>query len=120
MQDPPKDLRKKILGRKGEDLTCRYLKKRRYKILKRNYKTPFGEADIIAMSPDGYTCFVEVKTRETDAFGLPAEAVTREKQRRYRMIANSWCNALRREVPVRFDVAAILDGEIEYFENAFI
>ncbi len=120
MQDPPKDLRKKILGRKGEDLTCRYLKKRRYKILKRNYKTPFGEADIIAMSPDGYTCFVEVKTRETDAFGLPAEAVTREKQVRYRKMAAFWCGLKREEVPVRFDVASISEGELEYFENAFI
>ena len=88
--------------------------------MEKNYTTPFGEADIVAKSKDGYTCFVEVKTRETDAFGLPAEAVTRAKQQRYRQIANFWCNTLRREVPVRFDVAAILDGEIEYFENAFI
>ena len=108
------------MGRQGEALACKYLKKHGYKILEKNYTTPFGEADIVAKSRDGYTCFVEVKTRETDAFGRPAEAVTREKQRRYRMIANFWCNMLRREVPVRFDVAAILDGEIEYFENAFI
>ena len=120
MQNSPQDLRKKILGRKGEDLTCKYLKKHGYKILKRNYKTPFGEADIVAMSPDGYTCLVEVKTRETDAFGLPAEAVTREKQRRYRMMAKYWCSVQREEVPIRYDVASVFEGEIEYFENAFI
>ena len=120
MQNSPKDLRKKVLGRKGEELTCKYLKKRGYKILKRNYRTPFGEADVVAMSPDGYTCFVEVKTRATDAYGLPAEAVNRDKQRRYRMMANYWCGAHQEEVPVRFDVAAILEGEIEYLENAFI
>ena len=120
MQNSPQDLRNKILGRKGEDIACKYLKKHRYKILKRNYKTPFGEADIVAMSPDGYTCFIEVKTRESDAFGLPAEAVTREKQRRYRMMAGFWCMALREEVPVRFDVASVYEGEIEYFENAFL
>ena len=119
MQNSPKDLRKKILGRQGEELTCRYLKKHRYRILERNFVTPFGEADIVAMSPDGYTCFIEVKTRETDAFGLPAEAVTREKQRRYRQMAGLWCARMRREVPIRFDVASVWEGELEYFENAF-
>ncbi len=119
MQDSQKDLRKKILGRQGEDLTCKYLKKHRYKILKRNYTTPFGEADIVAKSPDGYICFVEVKARETDAFGLPTEAVTREKQRRYRLMAQYWCLGLGKEVPVRFDVASVWKGELEYFENAY-
>ena len=85
MQNSPKDLRNKILGRKGEDAACRYLKKHGYKILKRNYVTPFGEADIVARKGDTY-CFVEVKTRESDAFGLPTEAVNREKQRRYRIL----------------------------------
>ncbi len=120
MQDPSKDLHKKVLGRQGEDLTVKYLKKHRYKILKRNFKTPFGEADIVAKSPDGYICFVEVKARETDAFGLPTEAVDREKQRRYRMIAKFWCAMVREEVPVRFDVSSVFEGKIEYFENAFI
>ncbi len=120
MQNSPQDLRKKILGRQGEELTCKYLKKHHYKILKRNYTTPFGEADIVALSPDGYTCFVEVKTRESDAFGLPAEAVTREKERRYRLMAGYWCASARREVPIRFDVASVWEGELEYFENAFI
>ena len=108
------------MGRTGEKLVCSYLKKHGYKILKTNYKTPFGEADIVALSKDGYTCFVEVKSRESDIFGVPAEAVTRAKQQRYRMIARSYCNMLREEVPIRFDVASVFKGEIEYFENAFI
>ena len=120
MQNSPQDLRKKLLGRKGEALTAKYLKRRGYKILERNYKTPFGEADIVARSPDGYTCFVEVKTRESDAFGLPTEAVTRQKQQRYRMMAKHWCARLGTEIPVRFDVASIYEGTLEYFENAFL
>ena len=120
MQNSPQDFRNKVLGRKGEALACKYLKGHGYKILFRNYKTPFGEADIVAVSSDGYTCFVEVKARASDAFGLPVEAVTREKQRRYRQIAKFYCATLREEVPVRFDVASILEGELEYFENAFI
>ena len=107
------------MGRKGESLTCKYLKKHGYKILKRNYKTPFGETDILARSPDGYICFIEVKARETDAFGLPAEAVDREKQRRYRRMADFYCMTVRQEVAIRFDVASLFEGELEYFENAF-
>lgn len=119
MQNSPQDLRKKILGRNAERDVCRYLKRHGYKVLVRNYTTPFGEADIVAKSPDGYTCFVEVKAREADSYGLPAEAVTRQKQQRYRNIAKFWCNALREEVPVRFDVASVFAGEIDYLENAF-
>ena len=62
MPDPSQDLRNKILGRKGETLTVSYLKKRGYRILKRNFRTPFGEADIV--EKDGETIvFCEVKAR---------------------------------------------------------
>ena len=57
MPDPSQDLRNKILGRKGEDLTVAYLKKRGYRILKRNFRTPFGETDILAKQGDTY-CLV--------------------------------------------------------------
>ena len=87
--------------------------------MKKNFRTPFGEADIVA-EKDGYICFVEVKTRSGDSFGLPAEAVTRDKQNRYRKIAGYYMAGVGEEVAVRFDVASILDGEIEYIENAFM
>ena len=119
MQHSPQDLRKKILGRQGEELTCKYLKQHGYKIISRNYKTPFGEADIVAYKEDTY-CFVEVKTRTQDEYGHPASAVDKAKQRRYRQIAGYFCTRLHEEVSVRFDVAAVYDGELEYFEYAFI
>lgn len=119
MRDTQKNVHNKDFGRRGEDAACRYLKKHGYKILERNYTTPFGEADIIAYRKGIYS-FVEVKARETDAFGLPSEAVTREKQRRYRTIAQYFCLSLGEEVPVRFDVASYMNGEVEYFENAFM
>ena len=119
MQHSQKDLRKKILGRSGEELTVKYLKRHGYRILERNYVTPYGEADIIALKGDTY-CFVEVKTRTADDHGLPAEAVDYKKKERYRKIAWCYCDLLRREVPCRFDIASVLNGEIEYFENAYI
>ena len=60
----------------------KYLKAAGCKILRRNYKTPFGEADIIAEDGEEIA-FVEVKARSSDEYGVPAEAVGREKQRRY-------------------------------------
>ena len=119
MQNSPQDLRKKILGRQGEELTCKYLKQHGYKIIERNYRTPFGEADVIALQGDTY-CFVEVKTRINDAYGLPAEAVNKSKQRRYRQMAGFFCAERKEEVSVRFDVAAIYEGKLEYFEGAYI
>ena len=119
MPDPSQDLRNKILGRKAERLTCRYLKRRGYRIVATNYTTPFGEADIVARSKDGTYCFVEVKARTGDPLVTPLEAVTPQKRERYRRIAGCFCTQQGREVPVRFDVASVLNGSLEYFENAF-
>lgn len=107
------------MGRRAEEQTAKYLKKNGYKIIERNYVTPYGEADIIAFK-DGYYCFVEVKARESDAFGLPAEAVDKRKRERYRKMALYFCMTKKKEVPIRFDVASVFEGGLEYFENAYI
>ena len=119
MPNSPQDFRKKVLGRKAEELTAKYLKKQGYKLIARNYTTPYGEADIIAFK-EGYYCFVEVKARESDAFGLPAEAVDERKRERYRRMAAYFCMTKKTEVPIRFDIASVFEGRLEYFENAFI
>ena len=66
-------------GAKGEDLACEYLKKNGYEILERNkHFSKFCEIDIIAKLKDKYV-FVEVKTRRTNNFGTPLEAITKAK-----------------------------------------
>lgn len=62
------------LGKLGEDLACRYLVDKGYKIIERNFRKPWGELDIIAKNPDKTLVFVEVKTvREFgNEFGNPA------------------------------------------------
>ena len=113
------DLHKKILGRKGEKLVEQYLKKQGCKILKRNYRTPFGEADLIVEDGDELA-FVEVKTRESFAYGTPAEAVNKEKQKRYVQIAKFYWMRTGEEPNARFDVAEVYgDGRIEYIKYAF-
>lgn len=118
MRDPSQDLRAKILGRRGENAVCRYLKREGYRILERNYKTPFGEADIVALR-GGIYAFVEVKTRSSDEYGSPGEGVTAAKRKRYRAIAQYFCLSKGEELPVRFDVAALTEQGLEYIENAF-
>ncbi len=66
-------------GNAGEDLACRYLEKNGYKILERNkHYSRFCEIDIIAQYKKT-TVFVEVKTRKTNNFGTPFEAITKTK-----------------------------------------
>ena len=67
------------LGNAGEDLACRYLEKNGYKILERNkHYSRFCEIDIIAQYKSKIV-FVEVKTRKTNAYGTPMEAITHTK-----------------------------------------
>lgn len=69
----------KILGAAGEDLACRYLERNGYEILERNKSYPkVCEIDIIAKRKNKLY-FVEVKTRKTDAFGIPGDAVDKRK-----------------------------------------
>ncbi len=115
-------LLKKILGKKGEDRAARFLNKKGYKILERNYRTPSGELDLIALH-QGAVVFIEVKTRTSDAFGAPELAVTPQKQRRMIKAALGYIKRKKfHQVPCRFDVVAISaasEKEIELIQNAF-
>ena len=119
MPDSPQDLHKKVLGKKGEKLALQYLKKQGYKLLKTNYRTPFGEADIV-MQEGEETVFIEVKTRTGDSYGAPREAVGNVKQQRYYKIAQCYWLETKTEPNARFDVVEVYaDGKIEHFKNAF-
>ncbi len=119
MNNPQQDAKKKLLGKKGEQLVEEYLKKQGCKILKRNYRTPFGEADLIVEDGDEIA-FVEVKARTSSAYGTPAEAVGKDKQRRYRKIAEFYWMRTHEEPNARFDVAEVYpDGHIEYYKYAY-
>lgn len=70
---------KRMVGVIGEDMAARFLKSRGYEILERNFRTVFGEIDIIARR-SGITVFAEVKTRLSSSLGPPFLSVTRQKQ----------------------------------------
>ncbi len=115
----PKNFYKKILGSSGEKLAEKYLKKQKYKILETNYTTHVGEIDIIAKDGE-YIVFLEVKTRTTDLFGVPSEAVNREKQRKYGKVAQEYLiKTNNTDSPCRFDVIEVVNKEINHIINAF-
>ena len=119
MSHSPQDVHKKVLGKKGEALAAAFFKKRGCKLLKKNYRTPFGEADLIFEDGDEIV-FVEVKTRSSEKFGTAREAVTLSKQRRYYKIAQLYGLSVGEEINVRFDVIEVDgEGKIEYYKNAF-
>ena len=119
MSHSPQDFYKKLLGKKGERLVAEFVKKQKMKLLKTNYRTPFGEADLIALDGDEVV-FIEVKTRSGESYGLAKEAVGENKQARYRNIARYFWSQTGEEPNARFDVAEVLeDGTINYIRNAF-
>lgn len=99
------------LGRWGEDLAVELYRRRGFRIVARNYRCGrLGEIDVIAQS-GGLVVFCEVKTRRTDRFGIPAEAVGYHKQQRLRRLAVQWLAENKPgRVELRFDVVSVIVG----------
>lgn len=111
-------------GKTGEAYAAQYLLEKGYTILCRNYRSRFGEIDLIVC--DGtYICFVEVKTRSQGAIGAPQEWVDAAKQRRLVKTAALYLQANDIGLQPRFDVIAVRLApsnevcEIRMFENAY-
>ena len=111
------------VGRVGEALAAHWLEARGWTIVDRNVRYREGELDIVAARA-GILAFVEVKTRRSARFGIPAEAVTHEKAARIRRLASRYLAERRPGAAgVRFDVVDIArDGagfRVTHLEGAF-
>jgi putative endonuclease len=109
-----------LLGAFGEDVAARWYERAGYEVVGRNWRCPDGELDLVVRR-GGLVVFCEVKTRSSDRFGAPAEAVTYRKQLRLRRLAARWLASCAGpgSRSVRFDVAAVRGGTIEVIEDAF-
>jgi len=102
------------LGRRGEKLAARHLRRNGYRIVERNFRCPLGEIDIIAL-----------RTRRSAEFEPPEVNVTPAKRRRIRRLAQYYlAEKSINDFNVRCDVIAIVisdagDTELEHFEDAF-
>lgn len=108
-----------IKGRDGENTACEYILKRNFEIVENNYRSPFGEIDIIAKDGE-YIVFIEVKFRNDLSHGYPREAVGKGKQKNIIKTAEYYISENNiQNTDFRFDVIEILGHNIEYIENAF-
>jgi putative endonuclease len=110
-------------GRDGERAAERFLRRRGYTIVERNYRCPLGEIDLVALDR-GTVVFVEVKARRGAGFGAPADAVGSRKQRQVVRAAEHYLAARRlHDRDVRFDVVGVrLEGSelvCEVLQDAF-
>lgn len=111
------------LGKQGEEAAAVFLRNNGYRILHKNYRTKFGEIDIIAEDKDTI-CFVEVKARRSERFGLPREAVMDFKQKQISRVSVYFLKSkgfLDRKA--RFDIVSIIfeggQPRCELLKNAF-
>ncbi|MCR5603305.1 MAG: YraN family protein [Lachnospiraceae bacterium] len=113
-------MNKRKVGAEYEERAVRYLAKNGIRIIARNFRSRFGEIDIVGH--DGqYYIFFEVKYRKNKSSGNPAEAVNEHKQYRISRVADYfrvYCK-LKDSDSVRFDVISILGEEIKWYKNAF-
>ena len=106
-----------ILGNKGENLACKYLEEKGYKILIRNFRCKCGEIDIIAQDKDEIV-FVEVKTRTNLNYGLPSEAVDKKKKIHILRVSKYFIYIKKLEKKkIRFDVIEVYKNRKFYINH---
>ena len=100
--------RARTLGERGEQAAARYLEAQGYDIVARNLRLGDDEADLVAIDSRGTLVIVEVKTRRDDAI-VPEASVGLQKQHRLtRMAVRLKRHAKYRDMPIRFDVVAVV------------
>jgi putative endonuclease len=116
----------KQFGDEGEEIAVELLKEKGYEIIERNYRYGKGEIDIIAKDPEtNFTVFVEVKSRKNLEFGDPVYAVTKNKIKQIKRMAELYLYDKEiDEIDCRFDVITVLlrgkqKPVIEHYVNAF-
>lgn len=119
----PRHLQK---GCAAEDKALEYLQSNGLTLYQRNYRTPFGEIDLIMIEKNpSYLVFVEVRYRKSDRFGSPAESVNKRKQKKLIASAEHFRQNYKKlgRQACRFDVISIcgsLDhGSVQWHQNAF-
>jgi putative endonuclease len=110
---------RRALGISGEEAVAAWYVAEGYQVVDRNWRCRTGELDLV-LRRGRLVVFCEVKTRSSDAYGLPAEAVNRQKQQRIRVLAARWLDeSPSPAAEIRFDVACVLGDDIEVIQAAF-
>ena len=112
----------KSIGDKGEELACTYLLERGYHLIEKNWRYFRYEIDLIVQK-DQHLIFVEVKTRYSDNYGEPWEAVNRAKRQKICASADAFIRERQYDWEPRFDIISIIKNNshvrIQHIEEAF-
>lgn len=122
------------LGRLGEDAAVRYLSQKKYRIIERNFRRPFGELDIVAVAPDKTLVFVEVKTlrqaqsRPAEEQLSPEDQMTKAKLTKFKRAASLYAGAHQKLIKDkkgwRLDLIALVREpggfRVRHYENIFL
>ena len=113
-------MNKREIGTKKEQQAIEFLKEKGIRIVCCNFRTRFGEIDIIGKDKETLV-FFEVKYRKDLSKGNPLEAVTYQKQKKICKVADFYRmkHGIGDFAPVRFDVIAVCGKEIQWYRNAF-
>ncbi len=116
----------KLLGRWGEKYSEKFLNKKGFKTLTRNFSCKTGELDLVMVDSDGGIIFVEVRTKTHEDFSSVESSITSAKMTRLKRAAKYFISTNNIENrPFRFDIIAIVLGQkgkpqLRHYENAFV
>jgi len=114
----PRSDPRRALGAHGESLVAAWYEARGFAIVERNWRRREGEIDLVVQR-ERTIVICEVKTRSSDRFGMPFEAVTRTKQLRLRRLGAMWLAESGVRGELRFDVASVSGTTVDVIEAAF-
>lgn len=109
------------VGKEGEAVARDYLEKKGYRVITQNWRTKYGEIDLIALH-QGVLIFIEVRTKTHERFGIPEESINTKKQSRMINNAQAYMAIHRHRGPSRIDAVCVVLGHgsparIDHYEN---
>ncbi|MBN2000887.1 YraN family protein [candidate division KSB1 bacterium] len=116
-------MNRRRLGQQAEEMAVCFLEARNFRVLERNYYSPYGEIDIIAQDGE-VVVFIEVKSCRTATFGDPAGWINRRKQRRLVLTAQVYLQKTGFDNLCRFDAVVVnylnTEPKITHYKDAFL
>ncbi len=111
-------------GKEAENIACKFIKRHGLKVIKKNFRSKFGEIDIIALDKNTLV-FLEVRSVSSLKFGLPEESITSSKKRKLVNTAQVFIknNETMKKYSYRFDFIGIVwktdKPDIKWIKNVF-